>query len=162
MAKKSLPTSIESRLDSKKLEACARRMEDAMRKLIPKNSLIKDEICADLRESALAILKDHSHPAEEVSEQVPAKPVDTHDHKFFSLNGRYVVASETSVEDMLNDIACLLDSAKTILQVVIDGMRDENSEMATNASRDVPSLMYSALHQLEMVGNLAEACFYRR
>lgn len=77
--------------------------------------------------------------------------------EFFSLNGVYTIAPETSEGNLFDDANCLLGQAQTIIQTVIEGMSNPGSQMTANAQKDVPSLLFSALHQLEMVENLVNA-----
>lgn len=81
------------------------------------------------------------------------------DRELFSLNGRYTIAPETTAANMLNDVACLLEASTATIQAIIDGIGDESSQMAANASKDVPRMLFGVLYQLEMVGNLTEASF---
>jgi hypothetical protein len=88
----------------------------------------------------------------ETAEQRPVR-------KLLSINGSYTIAAETSIEDMLNDIGCLLQASMSTIQAIIDGLSDEGGSMAANASCDVPRMLFGVLYQLEMVGNLAQASF---
>ena len=81
------------------------------------------------------------------------------DRELLAINGRYLIAPDTNARDMLNDVACLLEAATATIQAVIDGIGDESSQMAANASKDVPRVLFGVLYQLEMVGNLAAASF---
>jgi len=84
-----------------------------------------------------------------------AKP----ERELLSINGRYTISPATTREQMLNDVGCLLESSRAVIDAVIDGMSNEGSQMAANASKDVPRMLYGVLYQLEMVGNLAAAAF---
>lgn len=82
--------------------------------------------------------------------------------EFFALNGRYLIAPATTARNMLEDVACLLESATATVQAVIDEISDEGSQMSANASKDVPRILFGVLYQLEMAGNLAKASFPKR
>jgi len=83
----------------------------------------------------------------------------TPERELLTINGRYMIAPTTTREEMLNDIGCLLESCRSVIDAVIEGISEEGSQMAANASKDVPRILYGVLYQLEMVGNLAAASF---
>ena len=74
-----------------------------------------------------------------------------------SINGNYLIAPDTTSIDMANDVGCLLESARTAIDIVIDGLSEDGSQMTANASVQVPRLLFGVLYQLEMVGNLVGA-----
>lgn len=82
----------------------------------------------------------------------PGKPL-------LSINGDYLIAPSTTSEDMLNDVGCLLEAAMATIDSINDGLQEEGSQMAAEASRNVPRMLYGVLYQLEMVKNLTEAAF---
>ena len=86
----------------------------------------------------------------ETAAQVP-------DRELLTLNGSYIIARDTTADDMINDAACLLEASTATIQTIIDGISDKGSQMTANASKDVPRMLFGVLYQLEMVGNLANA-----
>lgn len=78
---------------------------------------------------------------------------------FLSINGAYTIAPGTTSEEMLNDVGCLLEAAIATIDSINDGLQDEGGQMAAEASRNVPRMLYGVLYQLEMARNLAAAAF---
>lgn len=77
--------------------------------------------------------------------------------ELLTINGQYTIAPGTTADDMLNDVGCLLEASTAIIQAVIEGMSDQESQMTANASKDVPRMLFGVLYQLEMVRNLSGA-----
>lgn len=86
---------------------------------------------------------------------VAARP--ERDRPLLSINGDYTIAPTTTSVDMANDVGCLLESARAAIDIVIDGLSEEGSQMTANASVQVPRLLFGVSYQLEMVGNLVSA-----
>lgn len=80
-------------------------------------------------------------------------------HEFFSLNGRYVIDPDSTRDELINDAGCFFDGIKGILEAVINGLEDEGSDMSANVKKEVPRLLWSAMHQVHMVQNLCAASF---
>lgn len=76
---------------------------------------------------------------------------------FFSLNGKYAIDSETSFQDLQDDVGCLMESSTALVQVIIDGLAESGSAMHDNPEKEAVPLLYGLLYQLQMVHNLVGA-----
>lgn len=74
-------------------------------------------------------------------------------HKFFSLNGTYLIAPDVRAIDLVNDASCILEASRAGVQALIDGIGDEGSQMSSNP-KDAVALLFGVLYQLEMVSNI--------
>ena len=83
--------------------------------------------------------------------------IETGTRDLLDLNGRYTIAPETTFDNMLNDVHCLLESADAVVEAVMDGMEDEGGQMIADAHRMVPRMLCGVRYQLEMVRNLVAA-----
>jgi hypothetical protein len=66
----------------------------------------------------------------------------------FNIEGKYLIDPETGAEAMQHDICILTQSSTAIVRTLLDDVvgRDECTQ----------GLLFALLHQLEMVGNLAD------
>ncbi len=76
--------------------------------------------------------------------------------EFLSLNARYCIDPSSEAGELACDAGCLLEGVIHTIQAVIDGMSDKTSDMAANAERQVPCMLFGIKYQLEMVKNIAE------
>lgn len=78
------------------------------------------------------------------TQSVPGKEIPL--RHFLKINGRYTIAPDTAPQDMLDDIGCLLEASTATIEAVIEGISNEGSQMAANASKDVPRMLYGVLY----------------
>jgi hypothetical protein len=74
---------------------------------------------------------------------------DTHALEILKAEGRYVVAPGTTAVDVMNDVACWLESAQATIDLVIDGLSESESVVANPDM--VGNTLFGVLHQLRMV-----------
>lgn len=79
---------------------------------------------------------------------------------FFRLNAAYAVSEGADSEDLINDVACLLEGVDAIMQTLIDGLSEKDSQMCANL-KDAVALLFSAKYQTEMAKNAAMASLRR-
>lgn len=78
--------------------------------------------------------------------------------EFFTLNGKYTIAPETTLNDVQNDIGCLLECSSAIVNTIMDAANEPNGQLWANPQQ-IASLTYAADYMLQMVTNLHEAAF---
>ncbi len=73
--------------------------------------------------------------------------------ELFSINGRYTIAPETTSAQLTDDIPCLLECAKAIVETVLDAANDPGGQVYSNPGQ-VARMLFGASYLLEMVQSM--------
>lgn len=71
---------------------------------------------------------------------------------FWNFSGKYVLDSETTPSQALNDAGCLLEAATATVMTLIDGLED-GGQLEANPGQ-VSRTLYGVMYQIQMANNL--------